>query len=242
MVRSRRRRPDAARGEDGQPGLMAHRRCSPRPAGGRPRPGVPSLPCWPVDSQGGSLATPRGWQACVGEPELVPGTNIWIGVDVGGGGQEGDTAVVWISEQLHVGCQVFSGEDGVLQARDLIEELAERYRIEEVAFDPWRAAQIAQELEQRGVRCSAFPQTDARMIPASKGLHRAIVERRLVLPADDVLASHASHAVARQSRRGWRLDRPSRAAGENIDAIVALAMALDRHDNQPEGLEVVGYF
>ena len=80
------------------------------------------------------------------------------------------------------------------------------------------------------------------MIPASKGLHRAIVERRLVLPADQTLASHASHAVARQSRRGWRLDRPSRAAGENIDAIVALAMALDRQDNQPEGLEVVGYF
>ena len=29
-------------------------------------------------------------------------------------------------------------------------------------------------------------------------------------------------AVARQSRRGWRIDRPSRAVGENIDAIVAL--------------------
>ena len=76
-------------------------------------------------------------------PTSGPGSNIWIGVDVGGGGQEGDTAVVWISEQLHVGCQVFSGEDGVLQARDLIEDLAERYRIEEVAFDPWRAARRA---------------------------------------------------------------------------------------------------
>ncbi len=143
---------------------------------------------------------------------------------------------------MHVGAEVFSGEDGVLQARDLIEDLAEHYRIEEVAFDPWRASQIAQELQQRGVRCSAFPQTDARMIPASKGLHRAIVEQRLVLPADDTLASHAANAVARQSRRGWRIDRPSRAAGVNIDAIVALAMALDRPTISPQGLEVVGWY
>ncbi len=190
----------------------------------------------------GHWLPPGAWQACVGRPELGPSSRIWIGVDIGGGGTEGDTAVVWINSELHVGCAVFSGEDGVLQAHDLIEELAERYSISEVAFDPWRAAQIAQELEQRGIRCSAFPQTDSRMIPASKGLHRAIIERRLVLPADQTLADHASHAVARQSRRGWRLDRPSRSEGLNIDAIVALAMALDRLEHQPQGLEVVGWY
>ena len=65
---------------------------------------------------------------------------------------------------------------------------------------------------------------------------------RLVLPADEALSAHAAHAVARQSRRGWRLDRPSRSAGQNIDAIVALAMALDRLENQPQRLEVVGWF
>ena len=131
---------------------------------------------------------------------------------------------------------------GSSQARDLIEELAERFRIEEVAFDPWRASQIALELAERGVRCSAFPQTDQRMIPASQGLHRAIVEQRLTLPADDTLAQHAANAVAKQSRRGWRIDRPSRSAGENIDAVIALAMAFDRFENQPTPLEVVGWF
>ena len=182
------------------------------------------------------------WQACVGKPEFTRGEPVWIGVDIGGGGVEGDTAVVWLNSELHVGVEVFDGESGVLAARDLIEELAERFRIEEVAFDPWRASQIAQELQQRGVRCSAFPQTDSRMIPASKGLHRAVVERRIVLPADDTLAEHASHAVARHSRRGWRIDRPSRSAGENIDAVIALAMALDRLEHQPQGLEVVGWY
>ena len=190
----------------------------------------------------GHWLPPGAWQACVGEPELTDGERIWVGVDVGGGGQEGDTAVCWVNERLHVGCAVFSGEDGVLRARDKIEELAEPYSIVEVAFDPWRASQIAQELQRRGVRVSAFAQTDSRMIPASQGLHRAVVEQRLVLPADETLSAHAAHAVARQSRRGWRLDRPSRSAGVNIDAIVALAMALDRLENQPQGLEVVGWF
>ena len=190
----------------------------------------------------GHWLPPGAWQQCVGKPTFAAGEPIWIGVDIGGGGTEGDTAVVWLNAELHVGVEVFSGESGVLAARDLIEDLAELYRIEEVAFDPWRASQIAQELQQRSVRVSAFPQTDSRMIPASKGLHRAIVEQRLVLPADDKLASHAANAVAKQSRRGWRIDRPSRAAGENIDAIVALAMALDRLEHQPQGLEVVGWY
>ena len=189
----------------------------------------------------GHWLPPGAWQACVGEPSLADGERVWIGVDVGGGGQEGDTAVVWMNERLHVGCASFSGEDGVLRARDLIEGLAEMYNVVEVAFDPWRASQVALELGERGIRCSGFPQTDARMIPASAALHRAVVERRLVLPPDPVLSQHAANAVARQSRRGWRVDRPDRSAGSNIDLVVALAMALDRLENQPRGLEVVGW-
>lgn len=37
---------------------------------------------------------------------------------------------------------------------------------------------------------------------------------------------HVAAAVAKQVRRGWRLESPSR--GENIDGAVALAMAVER--------------
>jgi hypothetical protein len=47
------------------------------------------------------------------------------------------------------------------------------------------------------------------MIPASAALHAAIVERRLTLPDDRELARHASEAMARHSRRGWRIDKPN---------------------------------
>ena len=63
-----------------------------------------------------------------------------------------------------------------------------------------------------------------------------------MLPDDPTLAQHAANAVARHGRRGWRLDRPSRTAGDNIDAIVALAMAVDRAEHRSAGLEVVGYW
>jgi phage terminase large subunit-like protein len=79
------------------------------------------------------------------------------------------------------------------------------------------------------------------MIPASTALHRAVVERRLYVPDHATLAQHAANAVARQTRRGWRLDRPSRAAGLNIDAIIALAMAVDAAENQPAASALLGW-
>lgn len=137
-----------------------------------------------------------------------------------------------VIERLHVGCEVLSGDRAVLEISEVVHELAERYTILECCFDPWRAGQIGQELEQRGIRVSAFPQHDARMIPASQRLYDAIVEGRIVHGNDPQLNAHVATAVARHGRRGWRIDKANRA--DKIDAVVSLAMALDRlEDRQP---------
>ncbi len=189
----------------------------------------------------GHWLAPGAWQRIVGTPVIAEGEPVYVGVDVGGGGQEGDTAVAWVSESLQAGVEIFEGEGAELDALDLIRELGRRDRVREVAFDPWRAATIAAVLEREGVLCVAFAQSDARMIPASQRLHRAVVERRLVVPPNPVLTRHAANAVARQSRRGWRLDRPSREAGVNIDALIALAMAVDSAENQQPVTELLGW-
>ncbi|MET0507947.1 MAG: terminase TerL endonuclease subunit, partial [Burkholderiaceae bacterium] len=137
------------------------------------------------------------------------------------------------------GCEVLSGDRAVLAIADVVRELAEQYTVSECSFDPWRAGQIGQELEQRGIRVSAFPQHDARMIPASQRLYDAIIERRLVHPDDPRLNAHVAAAVARHGRRGWRIDRANRS--DKIDAVVALCMALDRIENQPEPTRLVGW-
>ena len=59
-------------------------------------------------------------------------------------------------------------------------------------------------------------------------------------PADDPqLARHVADAIARHSRRGWRIDKPS--ARTHIDAMIALCMAVERAEYQPEPVELLGW-
>jgi len=177
------------------------------------------------------------WQRCVGAPEIAPGAEIYVGVDVGG--QRSATAVAWVTAELQAGVWIGHGDDAVLDARDVIRELAQRHTIVECAFDPWRAGQLAAELEQEGISCLAFPQSDSRMIPASSRLHAAIVERRIMLPDLAELSQHAANTVAKHGRRGWRIDKPD--ARTPNDAIVALAMAVDSAENRPQPVRLLGW-
>ena len=72
-----------------------------------------------------------------------------------------------------------------------------------------RRAKLRRELERERVLVTAFPQTDARMIPASDRLYRAVVEKRLTVPDHDELRQQAANTIMRNSRRGARLDKPS---------------------------------
>lgn len=213
------------------------------PAGLREqREAVPDLPyrryhCNQWTQRDGSWLPPGAWQQCVGTPEFAPGEDVWVGVDVGG--DRSASAVAWINSDLHVGIAIYHGDEGVLECVEQVRDLAGRYTVQEVVFDPWRFGQAAQELERERIPVIAFPQTDVRMIPASARLHAAVTEGRLTLSDDPELARHATDAIARHSRRGWRLDKATRS--DNIDAMIALCMALERAEHQPEPVELLGW-
>lgn len=185
----------------------------------------------------GSWLPAGAWQGCAGRPSFEPGERIWIGVDVGG--ERADSAVVWVSERLHIGVEVYEGDEGVLECAAKVRELAGRYSVAEVVFDPWRFTHAAMEFEREGLLAVSFPQTDSRMIPASDRLYRAVIDGRLVHPNDARLNAHAAAAIARHSRRGWRIDKANRA--DKIDAVVALCMAVERAESEPEPVRLVGW-
>ena len=233
--------------EDDLDDLQAVKRCNPAPwikvaDLRRQRAAVPDLAfqqfhaCrWGLTE--GSWLPAGAWQACVRRVDLTPGEDVWVGVDVGG--DRSASAVVWVNADLHVGASIYHGDGGVLECVEQVRELALTYNVREVVFDPWRFGQAAQELERERVPVLAFPQSDVRMIPASTRLHAAITQKRLTLPGDPELASHAAHAIARHSRRGWRLDKAART--DNIDALIALAMALERAEHRPDPVELLGW-
>ncbi len=185
----------------------------------------------------GSWLPPGAWNDCIGTPTFIDGEPIWVGVDVGA--ERSASAVAWVNEQLQADVAIYHGAGAILEVIEHVRALARAYTIREVAYDPWRFGQAALELEREGLLVVEFPQTDVRMIPASTVLHAAIVERRITLPDNPELARHASDTIARHGRRGWRIDKPRKEI--NIDAIVALAMAVDRAENKPAPVELVGW-
>jgi phage terminase large subunit-like protein len=187
----------------------------------------------------GSWLPAGAWQACADpDLEIDAEEKICVGIDVGGA--RADTAVVWVTEDGRIGARIFSGEEGIVEAGALLPVLAERYRVRELVYDPWRAAMLIRGLESRGIKCTAFAQSDSRMIPASAALHTAIVEGRITHPDDQKLNEHIAAAVARHGRRGWRIDQAER--GTPVDGAVALVMAYEASTApEPPATEVVGW-
>jgi phage terminase large subunit-like protein len=120
-----------------------------------------------------------------------------------------------------------AGDDAVLRVPEIVLDLARRYTVREVAYDPWRFQSEALRLgQEHGLVMVQLPQSHARMTVASEKLHAAIVERRLRHRGWQALDEAVASAVAKRTGRGWRIDKATRDA--RVDAVVALAMCVDR--------------
>jgi phage terminase large subunit-like protein len=188
---------------------------------------------------GGQHWLPIGaWQACADPTATIhPQERVYVGVDVGG--ERSASAVVAVTEDLRVACSVFTGNEAVLACAARVRELAEDYTVAEVVADPWRFQQSMLELAERGVPVTEFPQSNARMGPASERLHAAIVEGRLRHPDDPALNAHVRQAIARDTPRGWRIDKLK--SRDNIDACVALAMAVEAAEAPVPEVSFIGW-
>jgi phage terminase large subunit-like protein len=112
-------------------------------------------------------------------------------------------------------------------------ELAEQFRIKEVAFDRWHASQLVTHLQDEfgegddTPTMVQFGQGFASMAAPVKELERLIVARKLRHGGHPVLRWMASNVAVQQDPAGnLKIDKAR--SSEKVDGMVALAMAIGR--------------
>jgi len=174
------------------------------------------------------------WAACAapGTPLPPPGTKIWLGFD---GSYSGDsTALVGVTEDLHVfvaGCWENPGRPGWrvprAQVLETVTEAFDTWRVVELLCDPpyWEA-QIAEWEACWPGRVSVFhTYSRAQMAPACTAFYAAVMERQLSHDGDPRLARHVSNAVVKTSPLGDYITKADKDSPAKIDLAVAAVIA-----------------
>lgn len=183
------------------------------------------------------------WEGCeIPDGELVEGAETFIGWDAGT--HEDSTAVVagqWVDDRFRVKGRTWErplAPDGqpvddwtlpIEEVEEYIRTLCrEKYKVGAIAFDPAFITWSARSLADEGLPMVKFPQTDGRMVEATKAAYELIIQGRLEHDGDPVMARHIRSAVAVQTRQGGqRLTKGRvRRVRNQIDAAIALVMAV----------------
>jgi phage terminase large subunit-like protein len=98
----------------------------------------------------------------------------------------------------------------------------------EVAADPYRWQRSLELLDGEGIPVGEYPQSPARMGPATARFYSAVVDRLLSHDGSPALARHVGNAILKQDSRGARLSKEHKDSPRRIDAAVAAVMAHDR--------------
>lgn len=114
--------------------------------------------------------------------------------------------------------------------RRRIVELAERFELMEIAYDPWGAEQFMQEIEEEhGVRRAAFRQSLAQFAGPTAELERRVIAGTFAHPRDRLLTWQSRHCKVKTDANGnKRPVKPAPHSLEKIDGMVATIMAFDR--------------
>jgi phage terminase large subunit-like protein len=184
---------------------------------------------------------PQGaWELCRGDVDLVPGAPTWIGVDMA---LKRDTtaavAVQHVNGKLVTKAKIWLPDGGVMDVAAVeshLMEMAQLYDVQEVAYDPAFFQRSAEALAEQGMPMVEFPQSPQRMIPACGHLYETIVNQKLVHDGNPIFSDQVLSAAQRVKDNGWTLSKGK--SKRKIDAVIALAMAVDRatttHEVGPE--------
>ena len=117
------------------------------------------------------------------------------------------------------------GQVPIVDVENAIRSACRRWRVLEIAADPFRWTRSLQLLDGEGLPVLEYPQSPGRMAPATARFYEAVVNRNLTHSGDSRVARHVGNAVLREDTRGARLAKERRDSPRRIDAAVAAVMA-----------------
>lgn len=108
-----------------------------------------------------------------------------------------------------------------------LREFAGRFQIEQVAYDPWQATQLAQEMQAEGLLMVEVRQTVQNLSEPMKEVEALVLQRKLAHGDCPILTWMASNVVAKLDAKDNIY--PNKERPENkIDGIVGLIMGISR--------------
>lgn len=115
----------------------------------------------------------------------------------------------------------------IFDVEEAIRAACKRWQVREIVCDPFRWSRTYQALEAEHLPVVEFPQSPARMVPATQRFYEAVLNREMTHSGNSDLARHIANAIIKTDARGSRLDKP-KGGGRKIDLAVAAVMAFDR--------------
>jgi phage terminase large subunit-like protein len=196
------------------------------------------------------------WEALANQRDLDPEAEYIVGFD---GSFSGDTTVL-------VGCSIprepeekpylflirawekppgadESWRVEIQEAEDAIADFCSRYKVREVACDPYRWQRSMEVLADKGIPIVEYPTTSARrMVSACAKFYDAVTEGRLETDGDPLVTRHLANAVTKSDNLGIRIVKENRASSRRIDAAVAAVAAYDRASGKLEAQVIPEFF
>ena len=131
----------------------------------------------------------------------------------------------------------------IQDAEQAILDFCGRYKVREVACDPFRWQRSMEVLQDAGVPIVEWPSTSAkRMVVACAAFYDAVLEQRITHDGDPMIARHLDNAVVKIDNLGPRIVKENRSSLRRIDAAVAAVIAYDRAGVRIEEAVVPGFY
>jgi phage terminase large subunit-like protein len=108
-----------------------------------------------------------------------------------------------------------------------INELGQRFHIQELAIDPWNATQLSLQLQGDGFEVIQFGQGFKEMTAPTKEFEKLVISRKIRHGGNPVLRWMAGNVSAETDAAG-NLKPSKKKSNERIDGIVAAIMAMGR--------------